>query len=350
MSNSQKRKRVQDEASDHETEIKQTKSNNPNLFSQHLNKAQLVNKVLNFAKNHVTIKQRTPKWRELMKATIGGSEIGTLFGYSWRGQPRLDMRKLIEKKRANADIYVPTVPCIWGNLFEDVIRAYTEIVFETEIYGSDICIINGKFRYSPDGLGVVIRVKEGIQIVLYEFKCPYSRIPDGTIPKHYKAQVWAGLAATEEITRYGIFAEAIFRKCRLTQLGDTPYFDKRYHSKDKQVYKKPLAWGVFNIYSSEVNHGKEYVDYGNAHKDVFDKMLADVQKGTLVASLQYLEFSDSSLDTITYEQGGYDAMHIVGYIPFKLMWVYFKRVDPIPGFKTRVINKIDEFFKVVNKE
>jgi hypothetical protein len=94
MSNSQKRKRVQDEASDHETEIKQTKSNNPNLFSQHLNKVQLIDKILNFARNHVAIKQHTPKWRELMKTTIGGSEIGILFGYSWRGQPRLCLLQL----------------------------------------------------------------------------------------------------------------------------------------------------------------------------------------------------------------------------------------------------------------
>ena len=114
---------------------------------------ELVKRILAFILLHSTCHQGTPKWFDLMKTTIGGSEMGALFGvnkYKKRSQ-------LVKEKRNPGEPFIPLVPCLWGKLFEPVVRKYAEVVHNTKIYGHDICIANGQLRYSPDGLGVVSR-------------------------------------------------------------------------------------------------------------------------------------------------------------------------------------------------
>ena len=176
---------------------------------------ELINRILAFVDKHGGIRQGTTEWHGLIRTTIGGSEMGVLLGvnkYKKRDQ-------LLEEKRETGvshDREVP-VPCLWGKLFEPIIRTYAEVIYDTQIYGHDICIANGKLRYSPDGLGVVRRIngRDIFDVVLFEFKCPYIRNPDGKVPKHYEPQVLSGLAATAEIEpTYGLYVDAVFRKCR----------------------------------------------------------------------------------------------------------------------------------------
>lgn len=328
------------------TLITQPTKQNPNTSSPSSECDSPINKILEFVNKHDAVRQNTPKWHELMKTTIGGSEVATLVGMNTY-QSR---KALLEGKKEASRTFVRVIPCLWGKLFEEVIRIYIEVLFDNRIYGEEICIVDGQFRYSPDGLGVVSRNIDGIaseKIVLFEFKCPYTRRPDGTIPKHYKPQLWAGLAATEGLTDYGIYVDSVFRRCRSSQLNSGPDYDKDYHSKDYQQYQKPVAWGEMNIYSKVRSKDGKCIDYGEADGETFNKMLKAVDDGKLTTSLLYLEFAGSLLDLLCAQ--GFHDMHLVGSIPFKIMKVHCERVERIPNFKSRLMPLIKAFFDDVNK-
>ena len=155
-------------------------------------KDDLIALIISFVEKY-SIRQHTHEWYKLMEKTIGGSELATVLGitpkkYGTRSQ-------LVEKKRVNGNANQEvSIFCAWGNLFEPIIRSYTEVVLDTQIYGHDICIEKGRFRFSPDGLGVVRRRKgyDVFDIVLFEFKCPFFRNPDGKVPDWYMPQVFQG--------------------------------------------------------------------------------------------------------------------------------------------------------------
>jgi YqaJ-like viral recombinase domain len=306
-------------------------------------------KVLAFEAKHGAIRQGTSIWYESMKESVGGSEASSVLDknqYTTRDE-------LIKKKRNPSDEFVQHVPCMWGNLFEPVIRRYAEVEFDTQIYCYDICILDGRLRYSPDGIGVVSRRKGGniFDIVLFEFKCPYIRMPKGIVPEQYEVQIWTGLAATGEIeTAYAMYVDAVFRKCSQDQLDETPDYDRQYHLKGCPSYGKPSAYGVMNVYSKRADDaGGKPVDYGAAVRDVFDGMLKDVDNGVLFTSLVYIKFTDDRAD-ILGPQGHIDGMYHSGIIPFKIMRVIFKKVKPIPNFGEHIAAEVNKFFEDVNKQ
>lgn len=309
-------------------------------------KEELVARILAFVKKHGAIRQGTPNWYKLMKTTIGGSELGALLN-----ENKYKTRSQLLKEKGEASVshnQEVAVACLWGKLFEAIIRMYIEAIYNTRVYGHDICIANGQFRYSPDGLGVVSRPRGGVfDIVLFEFKCPYLRVPDGRVPPQYELQIQAGLAATEEIEpAYGLYVDAVFRKCSIDQLNDTPDHDREYHSKGRPLYVKPVAWGKMNVYSRDPG---EVIDYGAADKAVFDEMLRDVDRGVLVTSLVYLTFTDDRSDILN-AQGRINGMYFTGCIPFKMMKVCSRRVDPVPDFGVRIMAEVNKFFEDLKKD
>src|SRR6266487_4406875 len=80
-----------------------------------------ITKILKFMQKHSYIKQDTPEWRELFLTTIGGSEIDILLKEQ-RNKAR--KRLLNEKRNSTNNFNINVIPCIWGTLFENVIRAY----------------------------------------------------------------------------------------------------------------------------------------------------------------------------------------------------------------------------------
>ena len=260
------------------------------------------------------------------------------------------LKQLVNKKRRAGDSYTQEVPipCLWGNLFEPIIREYVAVVLETQIFGHDICIVDGQFRYSPDGLGIITHENGCMEIVLFEFKCPYSRIPQGDVPKQYEPQLWAGLAATG-IAKCGLYVDAVFRKCRESQLGNTLEYDKQYHWRDRSLYENPIAWGLINVYSRDRDDNREYVDFGDANGEVFDQMLRDVGKGELVTSLVYLQFQNKNRKVGIIKMQNHDDVSLIGCIPFKIMRVCSKKVESVPNFKERIVSNIAAFFEKVNR-
>lgn len=295
--------------------------------------------ILEFIEKHNQMLQGTPEWKKYLGNSIGGSNIGDLY--------TTKARETLLRKMQNAGSTIPTnpyimiVPIIWGNFFEKHIQTIIEIKLGTRIYGNNICIRDGYFRYSPDGLGVVSK-----KIILFEFKCPFTRNPDGKIPKGYRYQVRAGLVATEEITDSAMYCEGVFRRCSRNQLGNTPHYNRTYHSKDKDdSYENPVAWGVINIYSKTPSQ-ETFVDYGEAGKQKFNSMLKAVDGGKLTTSLLYVKFADSMLDChLTQDK----HRHLVGTFPFKLMKLCLHKVERVLNDKQDMIDRINAFFEDVKK-
>lgn len=322
----------------------------------HLSKDELVDRVQKFVNKHGAVRQRTREWYELMQGTIGGSELATIIGktpkkYGTRSQ-------LAEKKKGNGSAKQEcSIYCAWGNLFEPIVRTYSELAFDTKIYGHDICIKNDQFRFSPDGLGVVPRRRgcEVFDIVLFEFKCPYYRDPKGKVLERYIPQVLSGLAATEEIEpAYGMFVDAVCKICRVDQLDWTPDYNREYHSEGYPYQRKPIAYGFFNLYANCGDRaivGKVPFDYGSVDKSWFDEILMKIDGGIDVkASLVYLTFADINKPDILNGQCHPDeGMGFLGVIPFKLIKVCHSKVKPEPGYGEYVAKEVKRFFRDVNK-
>lgn len=171
-----------------------------------------------------------------MRPTIGGSEIGTLLGEN----PYSDKYSLIEDKVVGRS-FDGNLFTRWGHIFEPIMDAYTCKRFNTELYETGAVpgmYHNGVpiFMYSPDGVGVVqaqylqpltdIPIQDSV--VMFEFKCPFSRVPNGDVPPQYRSQPLSGMCAID-ICDCAVFGDAMFRKCSVAQLS-TSGIDTELHS------------------------------------------------------------------------------------------------------------------------
>ncbi len=226
-------------------------------------------------------KQRGADWYRLMGETVGGSELAALL----RMSPYKSFYDVVESKIAAQTGTSPSSfdgggpACWWGSLFEGVIELVVSIDLGAPLRGTDICIRAAPgHRTSPDGY-LVVRVAGGGDppawdnpvlwttdqvlpeahaplIALVEFKCPYSRRPDGTVPGHYRPQVWSGLSVSP-VAHFGLFVDSVFRKCSLEALGPGPEFDRVYHRAKSDLAPRawgdPLAWGLIAVYAPRLD-------------------------------------------------------------------------------------------------
>lgn len=187
------------------------------------------------------IMQHSDQWLEIRKYTVGGSSISTILGLN----PYESMVSLV-RKRLGWDKFADNISPQWGNLFEDVIKRVVEYQKNTLVLGEDLYIDGGERRpytsYSPDGIAVI-----NDEIVLLEFKCPYSRIPDGKVPKYYVPQVLMGLDLMQLPTR-GLFVEAVFRRCAWENLGYNSVYDTTLVPESSGTL--PLAFGILGFYAT----------------------------------------------------------------------------------------------------
>jgi hypothetical protein len=232
----------------------------------------LFNLLTEYVNNHSKngIVQHSEKWLAEKVFTIGGSSLATIQNLN----PFSSIAKLISEKIGLTSFNGDIKPQ-WGNLFEDVIKRYVEYDRNCIILGEDLYIVSdGKYKgtsYSPDGIAIMSIPKESMSMpnlqfsddmheqiiiphtkpipVLIEFKCPYSRIPSGKVPKYYLPQVKMGLELLN-FPELGLFIEGVFRRCSWEQLGDNPDYDKTLVSKSSG--KLPLAYGICGFYLNKV--------------------------------------------------------------------------------------------------
>ncbi len=203
-------------------------------------------------------KQRSPEWYEKRSRSFGGSELAALMG---QNQYKKAHALIIEKVRGSN--FTGSIATRWGVLFENVTKIWTEKVLRMEEAIEEMPSVNGFTEgqhFSPDGLGIVrlknIDNEKEWYIVLFEFKAPFSTIPDGYVPKQYVPQLQAGLHSIN-VAHLAIFVNNMYRLCTLATLDFTPMCMRR--PKDPSCIKC-LSCGII-LLSVE----QERISLYNAH-------------------------------------------------------------------------------------
>jgi len=234
-----------------------------------------------FVQGHGAMKQRDAEWYASMGKTIGGSEMAAILGLN----PYSTFYDVVLSKAValggGSRWDAGSEACWWGVLFEDIICAFVALDLGGDIEGAEICIreiaghrnspdgfIVASFYYSDDGAlclwttdmdPALAAVRN---VLLLEFKCPISRKPTLAVPKHYKPQLWSGLMVAP-IAHQGLFVDAVFRKCGIADLGDSPDYDTEYHFRDRghPLWGYPVAWGLVAVYAPLLD-APRHVRYG----------------------------------------------------------------------------------------
>ena len=311
------------------------------------------------------IRQHSEEWHNRRQFMIGGSSIATIQGRN----PFCSLRDFLAE-RVGLKEHRSTIYTQWGCLFEQVIKKYTENKLGCEIMGSDLFICEGdSVSYSPDGLGVVEN-----QIVLFEFKCPFNRIPSHSgPPKYYIPQVKMGLDLLK-IPEYALFVEGVFRRCSLEQLGLGKEYDTSLHlskagtvrSPGGRAGAQPVAFGVIGFYCQNYRDLVEFVlsfghdaldklswDFGSVPVDTFKQIMEAFNSQRILP--WYGEISDVNkrMTSETYEQIFRDfcaksKVHPVGVLPWKLFKVEMHRVEKTEQYLQPwlgVIKDVTEFLQ-----
>jgi hypothetical protein len=245
-------------------------------------------------------RQRTEAWLAGKATSIGGSEVAALMGWN----PYSNFGGVVGAKAGLRTWDGASVACWWGTMFEPVIERFVEVDCGTRLAGTDISVpagagsgLRGRHANSPDGYAVLTiylgdpgswrllstdaatqtaaagRPRAEI-IALLEFKCPYRRRPKGSIPRHYRPQVWSGLALSP-IAHFGVFVDAGFRKCALWNFGPRGGYDGTYHRERKNpLWTTPIAWGLTGVYAPRLDAPRAEAPEGRLAKLNAPGMLA----------------------------------------------------------------------------
>lgn len=373
--------------------------------------------------------QGSDRWKKKRMKTIGGSEQATVEGKnSFSGIMPLLLGKLGLKP------FDRSIKMQWGNLFEDLLCEFVSVDLHTEVKGTE-AFLRGRFptqSYSPDGIAVVdmfydIHTRKFIRaahdnvsaasrttsrrtsqvgninndlnpsehpvptIVLFEFKCPYSRIPTGKIAEYYAPQIFAGMD-TIRLTQAAIFTEGVFRRCSVGSLDETPRYDKQLTPKDPVYINKPHAYGfvLFKFNSvgftgNSANMIRLVSDLHNLHmefkyrghtiyKNNTDKII-DLGTVSEQHMIMHMNLFNDKILTPVYSrlfytgenaaENGPDDVHttlqrmlaesvaaddvVYGVLPYKLMYINYMYEDKIDGYLDQWKSKIDEIIGIVNK-
>jgi hypothetical protein len=320
---------------------------------------------------------------DLLPPVIGGSELKKL----------VTSPKQVAESKLKINGFTGNIYTRWGNLFEEIFGQIIDLVFHSSsqetgsipglrnIYGQIIQ------SYSPDRLmtadiGLMLHTllntgnggcqepfKEKIQTfvqdhlnnvgkqvnILFEFKCPPTRLPDGYIHTDYILQPPLGLA-TIPVVDIAIFANNIIRKCSIEDFDLSSNYDKKFHTSDiknNYISGKPMFMGIVAIYkkpklSSAENYLKELEKLNpQTIKQQLDQYMKTViESANSVHYLTELQCANvASLTTICLEfilQNNYHDSIISEYLIEKL-----KPADPVL-FKNIINDIIDLYYKTHN--
>ena len=227
-------------------------------------------------KNKNQPEQRTAEWITYRNIRIGGSEMHNICKLSKNNINGFITNFLYNKIDRK---YMFIAPCEFGNLFENEIHKYTEKKYNTIIH--DIGVIQyDKLKstcYSPDGVGIVNN-----KIILFEFKCPYSRIPSDKIKYDYLCQINTGLNVIRECEKC-YYCEGEFKKCKINDLYNYSEFDKNFHDGCliRNFDKIYVTYGIIYIYiinENDKNDEIEPIDIGLVNKYKFINVLNEIYK------------------------------------------------------------------------
>lgn len=217
--------------------------------------------------------QGTIEWKEQRMNRIGGSEVSSVL----KQNKNKNVNKLVMEK-LNFDPFTGNVVTHWGNVFEELIRLFTERTFNCSIAETgSIPYHKGYLSYSPDGISVVssqalskfmnlksmnLSPTDKDHLTLFEFKCPHSRIPDHSIPDHYRPQIDIGMNIID-IMEVGIFIQAVYRRCTFDDIAYNTMHNGFGHYKRAIMDGFPKETGFMVMYCSDFDYTKDLVEYLN---------------------------------------------------------------------------------------
>mgnify|MGYP006157921093 CR=1 FL=1 len=209
--------------------------------------------------------QRSPEWFSYKGCRIGGSEISNICKLSSKNVNTF-INNFLYNKIDRKRFFISA--CTWGILFEDEIQKYCEVKYNTKIYNFGV-LQSQEVRgmcYSPDGVAII----DG-SAVLFEFKCPYSRIPLPNIIKYdYLCQINAGLNIIKSCnTAY--FCEGEFKVCKLKDLFNKNIFNTNVNNAEinRNFIDLYVSYGIIYIYKKIKNNKPNNKE--NQEKNVYDK-------------------------------------------------------------------------------
>jgi len=335
------------------------------------------------------IKQHSEEWQKVRVCTVGGSSLATIQGIN----PFSTIENFVSE-RLGLRKFKGGIQPQWGNLFEDVIKRVVEYDHKCTILGEDLYIPGGMnnpgLSYSPDGLAVIklpitIRTAYSLPeetIVLLEFKCPYSRIPEGKVPKYYIPQVKMGLELLEFPT-IGLFVEGVFRRCTWQQLGFDPECDQLLV---KTKTSNPLAIGIIGVYFNPINNldnsltlkynrmmemyrevfgeagsiSNDYLnnDLGACSSELFTLIIDCIDCSILTAYYGNITYSDNTADVNAFVKNELieynkfctkECVVNMGILPWKLFRLDYNYIEKEVGYLSPWIPKINEIVDLLRE-
>ncbi len=263
----------------------------------------------NWIESQSKIRQHSEDWHNVRSTTIGGSSVGTILGLN----RYCTIRKFVEDKINNVS---ESKLCMnWGTLFEDILKECVEHTYDCKITGENMFVqYNNYITFSPDGLAVV-----NDDIVLFEFKCPYSRGYSKSINPCYTAQVQMGLGIID-IAKYGILVQGWFNKL------PTHESEEKYH-------------GIIGFYDSEPQQSPPINFF-----DISDSRLNEFVMKTINKSLNvWWKFNGTEEDFLEAHNS-----HAVGYLYWELKHVNFDKIEKSPSFLAEVSPLITKVVDTIN--
>ena len=311
--------------------------------------------------NDISPEQGSPAWLKARERTIGGSEMAIV-----RGEDKYKSVKELIRLKCGLDSFNGNKATRWGKLFEPVAIRLVEILFGCHVYQLGIIkgCINGT-TFSPDGLAVISNINinnlisRGLikehkvpsnPLVLFEFKCPFTRIPSSSIPKNYMAQPLSGLSHMKFLDM-GYFVDLMFRKCSLEMMTDSrrDEIDLTYHRPNSLT---AIGFGIIGVYidSPDTIDVESIIDFGAPN--------------TMIANEKYLykyfdiHFAPTTRDvSIFIDYCCKNNYKCVGVLPYKLFKISITPVYRTEGFVedmepdiNAIINRIDIINSAPDKE
>ena len=192
----------------------------------------------------------------------------------------------------------------------------------------------GKVTCSPDGY---FQALDG-SIVLLEFKCPFKRkIAVHKTPAYYRDQIQTGLALSGESVPKGLFVDACFRMCSLSQLGMNLAHNAVPHGgvihKNKTPF--PRAWGICILESNQkiTPNQASLLNLGTTtSQPMFARVMLGISSGAIQtyynrvrvvldprAKAEELQVLKAAKDQFRYDPWRFGGWHPVAFFAWKLL-------------------------------
>ena len=187
------------------------------------------------------IPQKSEAWYKQRVHYVGTSEIAHFLELAYfTCYADLLTRKVGLKPPIGGGI--PT-PCLWGQTFETVTRAFLEKDMKVEMHGQKLFITSAKYPgicHSADGYFL-----NGGRAVLLQIKSSWKRIPGDEVPTQYLPQLWPGMDLAP-FSDYGLFVDCFYRVCNAKQ-----YAFNDMNIQDDEKTGRPLKIGLIAFYSEK---------------------------------------------------------------------------------------------------